>query len=84
MRHLSLVLDNEFGTLGMLREALTSIGLEVAWVNVAAIMENDGNSDDNGGPGMSPRGGRDASALASLAHRDYAFDEKFHTLPLRL
>ena len=41
MRHLILVLDNEFETLGMVREALTPIGFEVVWVNVAAIMENE-------------------------------------------
>ena len=40
MRHLILVLDNEFETLGMLRETLTPIGFEVVWVNVAAIMEH--------------------------------------------
>lgn len=40
MRHLILVLDNEFETPGMLREALAPIGFEVAWVNVEAILSN--------------------------------------------
>ena len=41
MPHLILVLDNECETPGMLREALTPIGFEVAWVNVAAILGNE-------------------------------------------
>ena len=41
MRHLILVLDNEFETPGMLREVLTPIGFEVVWVNVAAILSNE-------------------------------------------
>ncbi|MEX5217650.1 MAG: response regulator [Nitrospira sp.] len=41
MRHLILVLDNEFETTGMLREALRPIGFEVAWINVAAVLSNE-------------------------------------------
>jgi DNA-binding NtrC family response regulator len=41
MRHLILVLDNEFETLGLLREQLTPIGFEVVWVNVAAVLGNE-------------------------------------------
>ncbi|HEY7533806.1 MAG TPA: response regulator [Nitrospiraceae bacterium] len=41
MRHLILVLDNQFETTGMLREALKPIGFEVAWVNVAAVLSNE-------------------------------------------
>lgn len=41
MRHLILVLDNEFESPGRLREFLTPIGFEVVWVNVAAILSTE-------------------------------------------
>jgi two-component system, NtrC family, response regulator HydG len=63
MRHLILVLDNDFETPGPLREALTPIGFEVVWINVAAILDNEWlkksqfvgiilNLDMRGHPGM--------------------------------
>ena len=41
MRHLILVIDNEFEIPGVLREGLTPIGFDVVWVNVMAILGNE-------------------------------------------
>jgi DNA-binding NtrC family response regulator len=41
MRHLILVIDNQFEIPGVLREGLTPIGFDVVWVNVMAILDND-------------------------------------------
>lgn len=41
MRHLILVIDNEFEIPGVLREGLTPIGFDVVWVNVVAILGNE-------------------------------------------
>jgi DNA-binding NtrC family response regulator len=41
MRHLILVLDNDFETPELLRETLTPVGFEVVWVNAAAILDNE-------------------------------------------
>ncbi|MEX5219829.1 MAG: response regulator [Nitrospira sp.] len=38
MRHLILMIDNEFEIPGPLREKLTPIGFDVVWVNVLAIL----------------------------------------------
>ena len=38
MRHLILMIDNEFEIPGPLRERLTPIGFDVVWVNVLAIL----------------------------------------------
>jgi DNA-binding NtrC family response regulator len=41
MRHLILVIDNEFEIPGVLREGLTPIGFDVVWINVMAILSNE-------------------------------------------
>ena len=41
MRHLILVIDNQFEIPGVLREGLTPIGFDVVWVNVVAILGNE-------------------------------------------
>ncbi len=38
MRHLILVIDNEFEIPGVLRQGLTPIGFDLVWVNVLAIL----------------------------------------------
>ena len=40
MRHLILVVDNEFEIPRLLREGLTPIGFDVVWVNVLAILSD--------------------------------------------
>ena len=41
MRHLILVIDNEFQLPGVLREGLAPIGFDVVWANVVAILGNE-------------------------------------------
>lgn len=41
MRHLILVIDNQFEIPGVLREGLTPVGFDVVWVNVVAILGNE-------------------------------------------
>lgn len=38
MRHLILMIDNEFEIPGLLRERLTPTGFDVVWVNVQAVL----------------------------------------------
>ena len=38
MRHLILMIDNEFEIPGLLRERLTPMGFDVVWVNVQAVL----------------------------------------------